>query len=350
MKINFKQPPTAFETNGLAVQYAPSKREMPRWRWRVVVILVLAPLLVFLARLVYGAVFVSMPGFVMIDHTVIKTPVAGRLVHSLKVGDHVRPGDLIAQLSNEVLEAQRNVLRSSVAQAQMVTSVRAGPVDDAVRRDEIRRTAQPLIELRQRQYANVRALVDMHAATQGELDDAWLQLLHARRELATTAGSRPSTLPRPDAELRALAERLSEASTKLAELRLAAPEEGVVSQVFAKPGEWVGENAEIAAVNANGAPRIEVFVEPSWVKEAKVGQWATIHFMDGYSHRAKVAEVRMTAQRLPPDRANPLVVRHHSIIALLEPEPALPERYRINILPVNVEFDLFRFGQLARSM
>jgi len=48
----------------------------------------------------------------------------------------------------------------------------------------------------------------------------------------------------------------------------------------------------------------------------------------------------MSAQRLPADRANPLTVRHHSIIAMLEPEKPLPQGYRIHILPVNVQFDL----------
>ncbi|KFI08750.1 hypothetical protein JN27_02235, partial [Massilia sp. BSC265] len=118
MKINFKQPPTAFETNGLAVHYAPSKRNLPTWRWRVLIVLVLAPLLLFLARVVYDAVFASMPGFVAIDHSLVKTPLAGRLVHSVAQGDAVRAGDTVAQLRNELLESQRDALRASLAAAR----------------------------------------------------------------------------------------------------------------------------------------------------------------------------------------------------------------------------------------
>lgn len=343
MKINFKQPPTAFETNGLAVQYAPSKRQMPSWRWRILVVLVLAPLLVFLARLLYGAVFVSMPGFVTMDHTVVKTPVAGRLVHSMRAGEAVRAGDPIAELRNEAFESQRDGLQTSLAAAQRGAQTASGYAGNAQRAAALRGSAQPLLALRRQQHENMRYLVSKGAATQGELDEAYLQLLQARREVAEAATRDVGLVTGGDAESRALVERLSETSAKIAALRLVAPQDGVVSQVFVKPGEWIAENTEIAAVRGDRPPTVEVFVEPSWAKEARVGQWATIHFLDGYSHRARVAEVKMTAQRLPPDRANPLVVRHHSIIALLEPTPALPERYRINILPVNVEFNLLPF-------
>jgi HlyD family secretion protein len=343
MKIQFKQPPTAFETNGLAVQYAPSKRDLPSWRWRVLVILVLAPLLIFFARVFYRAIFVTMPGFVTIDHTVIKTPLSGRLVHSAHVGDNVRAGEVIAQLRNEVLDSQLAALTTALAAARQ----RAGSMRDtsahAARVAALRASALPLLRLRQQQYDNVRYLVDMRAATQRELDEAQVQLLQTRRDLAasTAVEARPLAVDAPEAEI--LVERITEAKAKVAALRLVAPQDGVVSQVFVKPGEWLVESTEIADVRAHGSPKIEVYVEPSWANEAKVGHLATINFLDGYSHRAKVAEVKMTAQRLPPDRANPLVVRHHSIIAMLDPVTPLPTRYRINILPVNVEFDLFDF-------
>lgn len=343
MKIQFKQPPTAFETNGLAVQYAPSKRDLPSWRWRVLVILVLAPLLVFLARVVYRSIFVTMPGFVTIDHTVIKTPLAGRLVQSVHVGENVRAGDVIAQLQNEVLDSQLDALTTALAAARQRATATRDTDAHAARVAALRASALPLLRLRQQQYDNVRYLVDMRAATQRELDEAQVQLLQTRRDIAasTAANAQPLAAESPETEI--LVERISEAKAKAAALRLIAPRDGVVTQVFAKPGEWLIESTEIADVRAHDSPRVEVYVEPSWANQAKVGHSATINFLDGYSHRAKVAEVKMTAQRLPPDRANPLVVRHHSIIAMLEPVTPLPTRYRINILPVNVEFDLFDF-------
>ncbi len=166
MKIQFKQPPTAFETNGLAVQYAPSKRDLPSWRWRVLVILVLAPLLVFLARVIYRSIFVTMPGFVTIDHTVIKTPLAGRLVQSVHVGENVRAGDVIAQLQNQVLDSQLDALTTALAAARQRAKATRDTDAHAARVAALRASALPLLRLRQQQYDNVRYLVDMRAATQ----------------------------------------------------------------------------------------------------------------------------------------------------------------------------------------
>ena len=42
MKINFDAPPTsAQETNGLEVRYAAAKRRVPRWRWYLLLAMVL---------------------------------------------------------------------------------------------------------------------------------------------------------------------------------------------------------------------------------------------------------------------------------------------------------------------
>ncbi|MGI4845670.1 MAG: HlyD family secretion protein [Janthinobacterium lividum] len=339
MKISFKQPPTAFETNGLAVHYAPSKRSLPSWRWRVLIVLVLAPLLLFLGRVVYDAIFVSMPGFVAIDHSLVKTPLAGRLVQSLSQGDSVHAGDTVAQLRNEMLESQRDALQAALGHAQRqqqarVRSATALPVPPNP-------AARPLLALREQQYRDLRALMDMGAATKAELDDAYAALLQARRDNVPIPSRAAPDAVVEDPQLGVLGERLAEVEARIRALRLVAPRDGTVTQVFPKSGEWLAENAEVADVRSAHAPKVEVYVDPSAASDASIGSWATIRFLDGYTHRAMVAEVKATAQRLPADRANPLVVRHHSLIAMLDPVPALPERYRINILPVDVKFDFF---------
>ncbi|KFI05631.1 HlyD family efflux transporter periplasmic adaptor subunit, partial [Massilia sp. BSC265] len=304
--------------------------------------------LLFLARVVYDAVFASMPGFVAIDHSLVKTPLAGRLVHSVAQGDAVRAGDTVAQLRNELLESQRDALRASLAAARrrMQAQTAAGAPPAAPPNP----AAQPMLALRQSQYRSMRDLVDEQAATQSELDEAYVALLQARGHTAAVA-SRIAASPAPDdTQFAALAERLADVEARIAALRLVAPRDGMVSQVFPKTGEWLAENTEVADVRARRAPKVEVYVDPASASEASVGKWATIRFLDGYTHRAMVAEVKTTAQRLPADRANPLVVRHHSVIAMLDPVPALPDRYRINILPVDVTFDIFPSDQKGNSV
>ena len=327
MKIKFSSDPlVAHETNGLAVSYAPSKRNLASWRWRILAIIVMSPLLLFLGRLLYGAVWADMPGFVVMEETVLKSPYSGTLTMTVPVGQQVRPGDTIAKLYNDVLANEYAALLANRKEAQgQAFSARTGGNERSIA------AAQNIVRLRKEQYARISALESQNAATQTEVATAFANLSAAERDLLATqkqANEHQGNDP-----------HLSETKAMLESLTIKASDAGIVSQVFIKRGEWVTAGSEIANLRLNRPEKIEVFVEPAWAKHATVGSLATINFLDGYSHRARVQAVNMNAQRIPSDRANPLTVRYHSIVVLLEPEPRLPEQYRLNSLPVNVQFD-----------
>ena len=334
MKIRFSPPPlVAHETNGLVVRYAPSKRQIANWRWRILVVLVISPLLIFLVRLLYGAIWTDMPGFIIMDQTILKAPLAGRLVKAPAVGTFVREGDTIVELENDVLANERNVLmRQRERAAQYVEPQAPPPAQLPVLRS--------LARQRRQDYTTLKDLMSEGAATEAEvaaayaeLSETLAQLKVVEQEYALQNIRQPARMPPPSA-------RLSEVEARLASLKLRAPESGVVAQVFGTQGEWINENTEVIDIRLDRPARIEAYVQPAWAKYAMVGHWANIKFLDGYTVRARVNEVKMSAQRLPADRANPLTVRHHSIIAMLEPEHPLPPGYRIHVLPVNVQFDL----------
>ncbi len=343
MKINFNLPPgVAHEANGLMVRYAPSRRQLASWRWRVLVLLVLSPLLWFAGRLLYGAVYADMPGFVVMQQTLLKTPLSGRLVRASAIGTPVQAGDTVAQLDNEVLQKEQAALI-----AQLALAAKSKPTVQAAHSQmasSLIALAQSRVDYRQQQYTRLQTLLSQNAATQTEVDQAHTQLLTAQTELHQTRQRPPEVASVANAathvEQRVWSQRLSQLNAQLGALQLKSVEAGTVAQVFAKPGEWVQENTEVINVRLHGTPQIEVFVAPSWAKLAKVGRWASVHFLDGYSHRAQVKEVKMLAQRLPSERSSALTGQQHSIVALLSPEPALPVQYQINVLPVNVQFDL----------
>lgn len=334
MKIRFSPPPlVAHETNGLTVRYAPSKRQIAHWRWRILVVLVISPLLIFLARLLYAAIWTDMPGFIIMEQAVLKAPLSGRLVKAPPVGTYVREGDTIVELENDVLANERNVLLGQRERAAQYVEPDVPPPAQLP-------VLHSLVQQRRQHYQTLRGLMSEGAATQAEVAGAFAelsatlaQLKAVEQEHAIQNVRGPVRMPPPSA-------RLSEVEARLQSLKLRAPESGVVAQVFGTHGEWINENTEVIDIRLDRPARIEAYVQPSWAKYAMVGHMATIKFLDGFTLRARVKEVKMSAQRLPADRANPLTVRHHSIIAMLEPELPLPQAYRIHVLPVNVQFDL----------
>jgi multidrug resistance efflux pump len=335
MKINFGSSPSAtYETNGLAVRYAPSKRQLAQWRWRLLILLVLSPLLIFTGRLLYGAIWADMPGFIIMDQTIVKAPLAGRLLSAPPVGAYVKAGDTIAELVNDELANEHAVLLS---QRERVMQYVAPAAQASAQIPDL----QMLAQHRRRHYDTLRSLMAAGAATRAEVAGAHAQLAATEGQLKilqqdylTARRAQTQAKPPPPPA------RLAEVSAKLQTLKLKAPESGTVAQVFGRHGEWINENTEVIDIRSDRPARIEVYVEPSWAKYATVGRWATVNFLDGHSRRARVREVKLSAQRLPADRANPLTVRHHSIIAILEPERPLRSSDQIHLLPVNVQFDL----------
>ncbi len=339
MKIRFSSDPlVAHEANGLAVRYAASKRNIANWRWRVLVLLVLVPFFIFLARLLYGTIWADMPGFVALEETVLKVPVAGHIVSTATVGQRVNEGDVIAELRNEVLENEYSTLLKQRDETAALTPSASGNRGNRAAKLAVAEAMQAY-ELSRQQSALVAQLAEQEAATQAEVTAAMMAMASAQRNLRTAQQlavpkATPVRVAPPEENV-----RIAEIAAIRESQKIRATGTGIVAQVFGKQGEWLSPGSEVATLRLERPARIEVFVEPSWAQYATVNSWATINFLDGYSHRAQVKEVKMQAQRLPPDRANPLTVRHHSVVVLLEPAGKLPDAYRVNVLPVNVQFD-----------
>ncbi len=328
MKINLSpRPSNPEESGGLAIRYAPAKRTLAKWRWRLVVLLLLWPLIFYLGKYLYGEVWATMPGYVETDQTILKTPVSGRIVNTLSIGAHVKAGDLVAVLGNDMLSAERDEL---IRNDKLAGNNKGNLVRH--RQDAVA-LAERLHTYKADRYHVLLGLLAEGAATQADvasslaqLQQADLDLLRARADLAVLGGS--------------VSTRLSTLESMLQSLKIKTVASGTVTQLFGKPGEWIAEGSEVASIRSDVPPMIRAYVEPSWAKYATSGSTATLHFMDGGSIHAVVASVRMNTQREPSDQANPLTSRSESIVVFLKPVPSLPEQYRINGLPVSVRFDL----------
>ena len=80
MKINFDAPPTsAQETNGLEVRYAAAKRRVPRWRWYLLLAMVLVAPAYLLVRFGIAYWWVSTPAQVVLEQATLRAPAAGGL-------------------------------------------------------------------------------------------------------------------------------------------------------------------------------------------------------------------------------------------------------------------------------
>ena len=130
MKINFDAPPTsAQETNGLEVRYAAAKRRVPRWRWYLLLAMVLVAPAYLLVRFGIAYWWVSTPAQVVLEQATLRAPAAGRVAFVAAPGAPLEPGLSLGRFSSE--EAAQRALtdlgRKGVRTARVVQERRDTP-------------------------------------------------------------------------------------------------------------------------------------------------------------------------------------------------------------------------------
>ena len=99
MKIQFDIPPSSpQESNGLSVKYAASKRQVPRWRWYLLLAMVLTPPAYLLGRFVVSYWWETTPGLVVTEQTVLRSITPGQVVHIAGVGDRLSAGQALMEV------------------------------------------------------------------------------------------------------------------------------------------------------------------------------------------------------------------------------------------------------------
>ena len=154
---------------------------------------------------------------------------SGRLVaRPIEVGDRMRRGQLLAQLTDRELRNALTTARASLAEL-------------------VARRAQS-----ERDHARAEQLAAAKAATSEELERtaAAVEALAAAEQAA--------------------AARLAEAQRRLDETSLEAPFDGVVTDVYFEPGEYARAGTPVVALSGDGAVEVEVEVPESVVAHVSV--------------------------------------------------------------------------------
>lgn len=340
MKIQFDMPPaSAQQSNGVAVKYAAARRNVPRWRWYLLLVLVILPPAYFAARFAMAFWWETAPALVQIERAVVRAGVAGWVAAVPKEGERIEQGQRLFTIQPSAAPAPEPT-------AATPPPPRATDPTLAVRREAAQGAvdlAQRQLALREQRLAVMRRLLDRGAATRGEQETALAQVLAAQAELARAR----TELAALDAEAAAAPPTTAAAAAPAAPMPQAggepqgprAPLAGDVLRVFVRPGEWVNRETDVAIVQSDAPAHVRAFVEAGRSRYAEVGRKATLRFFDGGRVPAEVVAVEQEAARLPPERVAPLSPRSQSIVVTLRPLQPLAAQHRIHQLPLDVRFE-----------
>jgi multidrug resistance efflux pump len=349
MKIRFQsaKSSTPDRERGIQVPYAPAKRALARWRWYLIVLLVSLPLVYLLAQLATSVLFVSAAGLIRLERVPINAKIAGTVERiEVRTSSRVAPGQLLAVLHNAEL-AQREGL----VEAELNARRAAVEMDFTAGLAELQanvRLARKVVDHQAGHLKNVRLLFDQGAATVAELNLAHAQMHQAEIGLnqahaalaAQQAG--PLRLQAPDREnetrIAMLQAEREAIGTQKARLTSKSPVEGVVLEVFAQPGQSVGQGEPLLMLGNQALVFVAAYLEPRHIRYARAGQTATVRLEDGSRLAAVVREKPEFTARVPAAITPALGGREYMLLLTLDLAEPLPAAHRVDTLPVRVSF------------
>lgn len=334
MKISFDRPPaTAEESGGMRVPYGPPRRNVPKWRWNLIVLLLLSPFAYFAVKALLAFFFVAAPGVVVLDQAVVKSAAAGRVLRLAGAGERIAAGASVVWMENPELT-------TAMARAGGPDPVASRAPQRAALQAALER-AERLVAFRQERYATHRDLFRQGAATGADLANALAQLQQAelwQQQARADLAGMTQTLARDQQEQDAQARQRAIVASRGRDLVRSAPIAGVVSSLGVRAGDWVEAGSDLLAVMGDGPPEVEAFLDPAKAGHAVPGREAELHFAEGSVAAARVLRVDSEARRSPAGRQGPLDSQAPALVVRLQPLQPLPSTLRIHRLPVEVRF------------
>jgi len=208
--------------------------------------------------------------------------VGGQLVTiNVQKGDHVKAGDVVAQLSAIELSASVVQARAALDQA----SAQRDNVYAGVRAEEVASLASAIdkaksrLDYAQSELTRKAQLVPNNAASQQDLDQAVNDAATARADVAEAQANHAAAVAGPTREERAIADAQVKAAARAVEVlerrldktTLRAPADGIVTVIVAEVGENLTAGRPVLAIAATGKQWLSFNVREDMLHGLTVG-------------------------------------------------------------------------------
>jgi HlyD family secretion protein len=228
--------------------------------------------------------------------------VGGQLVTiNVQKGDHVRAGDVVAQLSAielsaAVVQARAALDAASAQRDNVYAGVRAEQVASLASAID---KAKSRLDYAQSELTRKTQLVPSYAASQQDLDQAENDFETARADLAEAQANHAAAVAGPTREERAIADAQVKAAAravavlvrKLDKTTLRAPADGIVSVIVAEVGENVTAGQPVLTIAATGKQWLSFNAREDMLHGLTVGDKVEVARAGGEPRPAIVTEL-----------------------------------------------------------
>ncbi|HWR38447.1 MAG TPA: HlyD family efflux transporter periplasmic adaptor subunit [Patescibacteria group bacterium] len=285
MKISFstnKKQDAAIE-NSVKLPYAAAKRVFPRVRWLLILVVVAAPFLLFMGKILLDWLFVTSPGTIWLDKRTINSSEAGTVEKVFyHKGDMAEPDTVMFRVKRKIPENRIEQIAFLEAERDAAKMGNAG----------VARSGSAGIELAQQSVAyyekirdNAKFLFDQGAATKAELDAAENKAREAKTSwlMMASAAAAPadSSVPAAGAVRMAQVEQSLHSLKKMTEefVDIKSGQGGKVNSVAVSEGQSFAAGEPLAVVADADQIHIVTYVDPNEFKKISIGTVATVKIL-----------------------------------------------------------------------
>ncbi|WP_335921028.1 HlyD family secretion protein [Shewanella algae] len=340
MKVTYQaaakaQQPT--RDQGLKVDYGPAKRGGMKWRWYLLLLLVIAPVVLLLWVLLRPSLFVLAPGILTSEPLEMRAMQKGRLLEL-----SVQPGSRVdAGLDASIDELQRQLAELTPPSLEQDLAI-LGQLEQRVlvaeqgvkRQDELLSQFESFRKQGVVPTADMAAVMQAHTSARMALEQARAELLQQRllqqqeREAGVIAQSRNSLLL-----------KLAELQAKRQQLTIQAPFAGRVADVLVQQGETIAEQQPMLWLSGRAQPVVVCYLAPKYLNYVAQGQQASVKLPNGTRIRAEIKEPTELVGKVPKQLSGPFDGDKPALKVTLALHQSLP--LAIEGVPVEVSFDRF---------
>jgi multidrug resistance efflux pump len=352
MKVRFVEPERSDpdRDRGIKVPYAPGKRNLARWRWYLILLVVSSPLIYYIANMAWSSVLVEAPAIVSQAQITVRANSQGYVDEVyVKPMDTVAAGAPLLRLRNPDMSGRLDQMRAELKALEGVRSSGGSAPVSTVNLEAQLGIANQDRDQRSQRLGMVEQLNEQGAATDAELASARSDLQQADARVSQIHQEMTMLNKPPDAsngqqmQARVLSLRAEIAGLEKQgeSLLVLAPSAGRVVDLTLVKGDQLAIGSKVAMLAPdNGELRIDAYVPPKYVQYARNGLHATVVFPDGTRRPAQVTDVPEVAQEIPS--AHPEMFGNRDVGVLVRMkflDSSFGKTALTNGLPVKVRFE-----------
>ena len=335
------------------ISYAPAKRHLAKWQWYLLVLIILSPVLYFLAKIVADEFIVVASGYVAYDKISVRAPESGYIDSvSIKEGGHVKSGQLLMHIHSPKVTENVNHLQKELSLLKKLQLNTKNPAIEHFMimkeklQKHLRKTIAYVKTMEYLRGKKLSTIVDTQKA-RIDLKDIELEIADIDRRIAESNINHKFKLENQYGKI------ISELKREIIGLRISlclmdikSSWNGNITKIFTNGDEYVTKGQPLMSIATKDNLRVIAHLNHRFMSgKIYQGKKVTVILPDNLKIKGKISKIPNLAEH--QDKSTNIIKQEkNKILLIISLQNKLPQKYQIYGLPVKVVLEGYGFDFL----